>query len=319
MIVSCGEALIDFVPARTTEGEGAYVPRAGGSPFNVAVTVGRLGTPAGFLGSVSTDFFGSQLLAALHRSNVDTRYVSQLDRPSTLAFVNLESVEPEYTFYDREAAHQYWAPVSDLAPDVTMLHFGSLSLIDEPAAQQFAELMAREKGRRILTLDPNIRPTVVRGKEAAYRERLTTMLGLADVIKISGADLEWLDPLREQAAIAAGWLHGGTALVVVTGGSAGATAYARDGRTIHRAAEPIGLVDTVGAGDSFMGALLTGLAVGGVATARDLAALDDDAIGRAVAFAVAVSAITCSRAGADPPWRDEVTFPVHASGTKGTR
>jgi fructokinase len=315
MIISCGEALIDFVPARTTGGEGAYVARPGGSPFNVAVTIGRLGTPAGFLGSVSTDFFGVQLVAALRRSRVDTRYVSQLDRPSTLAFVNLESVEPEYTFYDREAAHRYWSPVTDIGADVTMLHFGSLSLIDEPAAENYARLMQREKGRRIVTLDPNIRPTVVRGKEAAYRERLTGMLGLADVIKISGADLEWFDPQREPAAIAAQWLAGGAALVVVTGGSAGATAYARDGRIVHRGAESIELVDTVGAGDSFMGALLSGLDAAGAATPAALADIDDPGIAEALAFAVRVSAITCSRAGADPPWRDEVTPPVGASGT----
>src|ERR1035441_6173963 len=147
MIVSCGEALIDFVPARTTAGEGAYVARPGGSPFNVAVTVGRLGYPAGFLGSVSSDFFGGQLLAALHKSNVDARYVSRLDRPSTLAFVNLESVEPEYTFYDSEAAHRFWAPGGEIARDVTLLHFGSLSLIDEPAADHFAQLIVCTKGR----------------------------------------------------------------------------------------------------------------------------------------------------------------------------
>jgi fructokinase len=318
MIVSSGEALIDFVPARTTAGESAYVARAGGSPFNVAVTVGRLGIPAGFLGSVSTDFFGGQLLAAMRRSNVDTRYVSRLDRPSTLAFVNLEAVEPEYTFYDAEAAHRFWAPVSDVADDVTMLHFGSLALIDEPAADHFAQLMAREKGRRIVTLDPNIRPSVVRGKEAAYRARLTTMLGLADLVKISAADLTWLDSQREPAAIAAQWLAGGAALVVVTHGADGATAYARDGRAIHRPAEPIVLVDTVGAGDSFMGALLVGLDAAGATTPAGLARIEDAAIERALTFAAEVSAITCSRAGADPPWRDEVKVSVHAGGAKGT-
>jgi fructokinase len=317
MIVSCGEALIDFVPARTTAGEGAYVARPGGSPFNVAVTVGRLGYPAGFLGSVSSDFFGGQLLAALHKSNVDTRYVSRLDRPSTLAFVNLESVEPEYTFYDSEAAHRFWAPSGEIARDVTILHFGSLSLIDEPAADHFAQLMVRQKGRCILTLDPNIRPTVVRGKEAAYRARLAAMLGLADVIKISGADLEWLDPLHAPAEIAAVWLAGGASIVVVTAGADGSTAYARDGRTIRRAALPIELVDTVGAGDSFMGALLAGLDAAGATTPAELALIDDAAIEGALAFAAEVSAITCSRAGADPPWSDEVTPPARKSGAKG--
>lgn len=319
MIVSSGEALIDFVPARTTAGESAYVARPGGSPFNVAVTVGRLGVPAGFLGSVSNDFFGSQLLGALRKSNVDTRYVTRLDRPSTLAFVSLETVEPEYTFYDSEAAHKYWAPAGDLGADVTMLHFGSLSLIDEPAADHFAQLMAREKGRRVVTLDPNIRPTVVRGKEVAYRARLGAMLAQADVIKISGADLEWFDPQQQPAAVATGWIDAGASLVVVTAGAEGSTAYASGGRTIRRAAQPIVLVDTVGAGDSFMGALLVGLDAAGATSASALAHLDDDAIGRVLGFAAQVSAITCSRAGADPPWRDEVEVPVPGDGAKGLR
>jgi len=319
MIVSCGEALIDFVPAPTVTGESAYVAHPGGSPFNVALTVGRLGVPAGFLGSVSTDFFGARLVGALRKSNVDTRYVLRLDRPSMLAFVNLESVEPEYSFYDSEAAHRYWTPVTELEADVTMLHFGSLALIDEPAAGHLAELMARECGRRIVTLDPNIRPTLVGGNETAYRERLTTMLGLANLIKISGADLTWLDAQQEPAAIAAAWVAGGASLVIVTAGADGSTAYLRDGRTIHRDAEKIDLVDTVGAGDSFMGAVLAGLDSCGVTTPHELASVADETVAEVLAFAAHVSAITCSRAGADPPWRDEVTLPVCASGAKGTR
>jgi fructokinase len=318
MIVSCGEALIDFVPAKTSGGEHAYVPRSGGSPFNVAVTVGRLGVSAGFLGSVSTDFFGTQLVDALHASNVDTRYTLRVERPSTLAFVSLESVEPEYTFYDSEAAHKQWSPAGTLAPDVTMLHFGSLSLIDEPAAGHFADLMAREKQRRILTLDPNIRPTVVRANEAPYRARLAAMLALADVIKISAVDLAWLDPGREPASAADSWLQSGATLVVLTQGADGATVFARGGRTIRRAAEPIALVDTVGAGDSFMGALLAGLELAGAASPGDLARLDDEAISTALGFAIHVSGITCSRAGADPPWRDDVTLPGRSS-VKGLR
>ncbi len=310
MIVSCGEALIDFVPARTSTGEPAYVPRPGGSPFNVAVTVGRLGVAAGFLGSVSSDFFGAQLIAALRASAVDVRYVSVMDRPSTLAFVNLESVEPEYIFYDREAAHRFWAPGVELGADVTMLHFGSLSLIDDPAAHNYADLMRREKSRRIMTLDPNIRPSVVRGNEEAYRARLGTMLGLADLIKISAADLGWLVPAGDVAATAANWLADGTAVVVVTRGADGATAYRQGRPPLHRLAEPIELVDTVGAGDSFMGALLAGFDACGVTSPDELRALDDTTVERVLGFASTVSAITCSRAGADPPWSGEVALPV---------
>jgi fructokinase len=314
VIVSCGEALIDFVPARTPAGESAYVPRPGGSPFNVAVTVGRLGVPAGFLGSVSSDFFGSRLVDALHASSVDTRYVVRLNRPSILAFVNLESAEPQYTFYDSEAAPRFWSPAAELDEDVTILHlaFGAVLPIDEPAGGNFVELFTRNKGRRILTLDPNVRANVIAGREARYRGRLTTLLGLADLIKISTADLQWLDPQLAPAAAAEAWLAGGASLVVVTSGAAGSTAYLRGSRSVTCPAPKITLVDTVGAGDSFMGALLAGLDMCGVRAPRQLDAIDTATLENVVAFATRVSAITCGRAGADPPWRGDVELPAGA-------
>jgi fructokinase len=111
----------------------------------------------------------------------------------------------------------------------------------------------------------------------------------------------------------------GASIVVITAGAEGATAYLRDGRSIHRAADPITLVDTVGAGDSFMGALLTGFTACGVKTPSDLAAVDDETVARVLTFAAQVSAITCSRAGADPPWAHEVTLPQPAGAAKGTQ
>lgn len=313
MIVACGEALIDFVPARTVAGEAAYVPRAGGSPFNVAVTVGRLGVPAGFVGSVSNDFFGTQLIDALQKSRVDTGYVVRLDRPTILAFVNLDAPEPQYAFYDKGAAPRFWAPAGDLADDVTILHlgFGAVLPIDEPVGTNFADLLASNRGRRILTLDPNVRQNVIVGRESAYRERLGALLRLVDLIKISTADLQWLDPRVTPAAAATAWLADGASLVVVTAGGDGATAYAR-GLTVACPAEQIELVDTVGAGDSFMGALLAGLDMCGINSPSRLADIDGGTIESVVAFATRVSAITCSRAGADPPWRDDVGLPLAA-------
>jgi fructokinase len=318
MIVSCGEALIDFVPARTTGGEPAYVPRPGGSPFNVALTVGRLGVRAGFLGSVSTDFFGAQLVAALAASGVDLGYVERIGAPTTLAFVNLDAPEPQYAFYDREAAPKLWAPSAPLGDDVTMLHlsFGALLPIDEPAANNFAQLLRGSHGRRIVALDPNVRQTVIAGREAAYRERLIAFLELADLIKISMADLQWLDPHAQPATVAAGWLAGGASLVLVTAGGDGSTAYASGGRVISCPAQPVVVVDTVGAGDSFMGGLLAGLDICGITDPDGLAHIDTATLETVVAFATRVSAITCGRAGADPPWRDEVVLPAVAGARK---
>jgi fructokinase len=144
------------------------------------------------------------------------------------------------------------------------------------------------------------------------------MLELADVVKVSSVDLAWLAPGRAPADVAARWLAGGTSLVVVTAGAAGSVAYARGGRSISASAQPVQLVDTVGAGDSFMGALLAGLVRCDVATPAALATIDDATIGAVLRFASSVAAITCSRAGADPPWRDEVTLPAPVGRAKGT-
>ena len=315
MIVACGEALIDFVPASTTGGEAAYVPRPGGSPFNVAVTVGRLGVPAGFLGCISNDFFGTQLIDALQASSVDSRYITRLDRPTLLAFVRLDCAEAEYAFYDTGSSPQLWAPAAELAADVTALHlsFGALLPIDEPAASNFKRLLERSKSRRIIAFDPNVRPTVIAGRKTAYHSRLATFFELADLIKISTADLAWLEPNTAPADAARGWLERGASLVVVTAGEAGSIAYTKRAGTVESPAVRIAVIDTVGAGDSFMGALLAGFELCGVRTPAQLADISRETVADVVAFATRVSAVTCSRAGADPPWRSDITLPNGAS------
>jgi fructokinase len=317
MIVSCGEALVDFVPALSAGGERAYVPRMGGSLYSVAVAAARLGVDAGFLGGISTDFFGDALVAGLRASGVDTRYVARHDRPTALAFVVVASAEPRYAFFDRDAAHRQALGTQALDPAATVAHFGSLALIDSPAADGYAALMAREAPHRIVSLDPNIRPTVAAGSERGYRARLAMLLNLAHLVKVSVADLAWLAPERDPAASAADWLAGSARLVVVTAGVDGATAYVSDGAARRYPAEPVALVDTIGAGDSFMGALLAGLVTCGITTPAALAAIDLDTLDAVLRFATHASALTCARAGADPPWRDEITLPAPSGRVKG--
>jgi fructokinase len=316
VIVACGEALIDFVPARTVAGEPAYVARPGGSPFNVALGVGRLGVPAGFLGGMSTDPFGARLLETLVTSGVGTRYVIRTGAHTALAFVDVESAEPQYTFFDTGAAYRAWETVGTLDPAVRVLHFGSIALVAEPVGDRFRELMERERGQRILSIDPNIRPGMVGAAEAAYRRRLDAMFALADVVKISRADLDWLDPCSDPADRAKRWLAGGASLVVITAGADGSTGFTRDGSRVTIAAPPVEVVDTVGAGDSFMGALLAGLTMSEITTPAALAAIEPPTLSAILRFAAAAAAITCSRAGADPPWRHEVTLPGPADGRK---
>jgi fructokinase len=317
MIVSCGEALIDFIPAsfrpaaEDAPAEAGYIPRAGGSPCNVAVGIARLDVAAGFLGALSTDLFGDVLDGHLIANGVDRRFAPRLDRPSTLGFVSLPGAgEPRYAFFGEGAADRHLT--ADLLPPpeagawtaVEALHFGSFSLSVPPVADTLSALMAREHGRRFISLDPNIRPALV-GPRPAHIERLQALIARADLVKVSEADLDWLHPGEAPAAVAARWLALGPRFVVVTLGAAGAVAFG-PGRTVSVPGRPVTVVDTVGAGDSFMAGLLAELHVTGRLAPAALAAIGDDDLAHCLAFANRVAGITCGRAGANPPRRGEL-------------
>lgn len=306
MILCHGEMLIDFIPTEARDGSLAYRPAVGGSPGNVALTIARLDVPAGFVGGLSTDFFGEQIAAMLAANHVSMDFVSRLDRPTMLAFVDLEGEEPRYAFYDYESAPRNWRleDMPPIGPEVDTLHFGSLSLIRLPAANAFAELMRREAGRRIISFDPNIRAGLVED-EADYRARLNEIFRLADVIKLSGADLAWIAPGRDIAGLAAEWLAAEARLVVLTRGGEGATLFSRSG-SVSRPAKKIRVVDTVGAGDATMGGLLAALHDRKAMSRERLEQLGSQDLADILDFALAVAAVTCSRIGADPPTRAEL-------------
>ncbi len=307
-ILSCGEALIDFLPVPAGDGAPAFRPRPGGSPFNVAVAAARLGAPTGFLGRVSTDLFGDLLAGALETNGVDTGCLRRGPEPSTLAFVAVAADgEPRYAFFGTGAADRALGPgdlPADLPASIRCLHFGSFSVMVEPAGATLEGLMRREAGRRLITLDPNLRPALVPDR-AACRARLERWLPSVDLVKVSAADLAWLCPGESPDAVAARWRCSGPAAVIVTAGPAGATvATAR--QRVAVPAVPTAVADTVGAGDSFQGALLAWLHR---AEALDRARLDraDEAFWtEAAGFAARAAARTCARPGADPPWAAEL-------------
>jgi fructokinase len=309
MIVSCGEALIDFMPI-SVDGVTAFRPFPGGSPFNVAIGLGRLQVPTSFLGRVSEDFFGDLLMETLAQNHVAHRYVRRAADPTTLGFVSHPTDgEPQYAFYANGAADRLIAE-RDL-PDtldaaVACLHFslGAISLMVEPAATTYEALMRREAGKRVIAFDPNIRPGLIPSREA-YRQRLETWVSLSDLVKVSRADLDWLYPGRNVEEAAASWHKLGPKLVVVTLGPEGAFALSNS----HRVAVPgrkVKVADTVGAGDSFHAALLAGLHDGGLLKRERLADLPDDVVQKLLERAVAAAAITCSRPGANPPTKAEL-------------
>jgi fructokinase len=307
MILVCGEALIDFVPVAHGD-EPAYVARAGGSSFNVAMGLGRLGIPVGFLGRVSTDPFGQLLRRRLEADGVDCRLLLEGDEPSTLAIVHLDAgAEPVYVFHGEGTADRL-LHVEDLAADlpdeVTALHLGSISMVREPGAAALEALMRREHGRRVISLDPNVRPSLV-GERSAYVERVESWVSLAAVVKVSRADLAWLYPGTAPDDVAEAWLARGPGLVVVTRGHDGALALtARD--RVEVAGTPVVVSDTVGAGDAFTSGLLAWLHEAGRLERTAIREIPADALERCLAFADRAAAITCTRAGAQPPTRSEM-------------
>lgn len=307
MILSCGEALIDMLPRTSTEGEACFAPYAGGAVFNTAIALGRLGAPSAFFSGVSNDMLGEILADTLIASKVDTRYLARSDRPTTVAFVKLVNGQATYAFYDEATAGRMLSTdqLPALPPEISTLFLGGISLVNDPAASTYEALQARECGTRVTMVDPNIRPGFIAGKEAPYRARVERMIGRADIVKLSDEDLHWLEGPGELTALARGILAKGPKLVFITEGAKGARAVtATQDRFV--AAQKITVVDTVGAGDTFNAGTLAALHEAGVLTKSALAAVPDAVLDAALSLGSRAAAITCSRAGANPPWRAEL-------------
>lgn len=308
MLLCCGEALIDMIPEETTDGTTAFAPRSGGAIFNTAIALGRLGVPASFLSGISTDLFGQQLLSDLYASNVDTAHVMRSDRPTTLAFVQLTKGHAKYDFYDENTAgrmlHAHDFP--NLTDDISALYCGGISLACEPCGEAYSRFISWEGRNRVVMLDPNIRPSFIKDQNS-YRERLSELLEVTDILKVSDEDLIWITGAGTSIDGAArSLLDQGPSVVIVTKGKNGAIAFTKSGHSVHAAAQEVNVVDTVGAGDAFNAGVLAHLYECSQLTANDVAGLDSSTLKSALEFGASVAARTVSRAGANPPWQDEI-------------
>lgn len=307
LFASIGEILIDFTPVVEDGRTVGFRMHLGGSPCNVAVALSRLGASVDFVGKASTDLFGRFMIARLRREGVGVRWLSGSSAPSTLAFVALDGKEPSFAFYGTGAADTLLEP-ADLPTQIaksTVLHFGSISLLQNPTSMTIGDLVEKLRGQVLLSFDPNIRPSLVHD-EPAYRRTLDQMCAAADIVKLSATDARWWFPERTIDKVAADILSLGPALVVVTRGAEGAY-----GLTAHAQAQVpapvVRVVDTVGAGDAFTAALLLTLIERGVTSRAAVAeTLDADGLQATLHVAAAAGALACTRAGADPPRREEL-------------
>jgi fructokinase len=307
MIVVCGEALIDLFVGRPDAGGIATQAVAGGSPFNVALGVARLGVSSAFLSTLSQDAFGEFLLMRLQEAGVETRFVRRVPESTTLSVVApAADGHPHYTFHS-QGADRALAPADlpDLPESVAAIAAGSYALGVEPIGSALATLIRREGDRRVISLDPNVRPRVV-GDVAAFRSRFEALLPHAAIVKGSAEDLEHFYGTRDLATVARDWLARGPGLVVVTRGEQGPLAAFR-GEVVERPTPRVDVVDTVGAGDAFTSGLLDALAGAGLLRADavdEIAQLSGDRLAGMLSHAVKVAAYTCTQAGAQPPTRE---------------
>ncbi len=308
-VVVAGEALVDLVPEA-----GLLRPLPGGAPFNVAVGLARLGVDTAYVGQLSTDGFGRLQATQLDEEGVDTSLASTTDAPTTLAVVHLDGHgEASYGFYlEGTAAAGLTATSLPTLPDSAALHvsLGAITFDTEPAGTALGALLRRERDMRVRSLDPNVRPAVIDDLQT-YRERIESAIGEVEILRFSDADITALYPARDPSEITTGWSQGrddtgrGPILVVSTRAD-GVTAWFH-GRPIEVGAEPVKVVDTVGAGDTFTAGLLAGLDAIDVLRSPDaLAAADPHAVEDALRLGVRAAAVTCTRRGADPPRRREL-------------
>ncbi|PWI19100.1 carbohydrate kinase [Streptomyces sp. Act143] len=300
MIVVAGEALIDLVP----QGPGALAgltPALGGGPYNTAVALGRLGSPTAFCSRTSSDAFGEALLDGLRQASVDVSAVQRGTEPTTLAVATIDAHgSAAYSFYVDGTADRLFTAPERLPTGTRAVSFGTCSLVLEPGASAYEELMRMAAAQGVFTaLDPNIRAGLIPDPDA-YRARFKSWLPSVSLLKLSEEDALWLGGTPRE------WLASGPSAVVITQGGDGLTAFTRDGGVHSVPGEEVDVVDTIGAGDTVNAALLHGLSALDALSAKALEALSRDDWARLLRFAARAAAVTCSRAGAEPPYAGEV-------------
>ncbi|MFW5418372.1 carbohydrate kinase [Nocardiopsis sp. CNT-189] len=306
MVIVCGEALVDMVPG---ERPGDWRALPGGGAANAAVALNRLGTAAPLLCRLSGDHFGRMLRAHLRDSGVDLGLAVDAAEPTTLAFVSFDGAgSAEYAFYLEGTADWQWSP-EELPGDVSggCVHAGTLAAVLDPGAAVLRSWLQGRRAETVVSYDVNVRPSVLPDREA-YRASARAWCDVAHILKASADDLAWLYPEQDpvDAARALQDEHG-LDLAVVTLGAEGAAALLPGEPPLRAPAPAVQVVDTVGAGDAFIGAVLADLdAKGLLAGPAALTGLDAGTAAGTLDFAAAAAALACTRPGAAPPTREEV-------------
>ena len=317
MIICCGEALIDMVqiPVSEKNSDIGFLPVPGGSSCNTAVAIGRLGIPVKFLGKVSTDFFGDIIFKYLKDNNVGDELIIRTEKNTTLAIVNTaDNQSPRYSFYTDGTSVPLFTETdlpAALPPATNCIVFGSISMTMEPVASTIKTFISKYKDENspVISFDPNVRPFKIKDKDA-YIKNFKELTAASIIAKISVEDFDYLYPSLEPEQALRKILDLGPRLAICTTGPDGSIALLRhnDG-SITKAEAPAvktKVVDTVGAGDTFHGALLSWLEMRGKLSRNALTGLSETDLYNVLCFSNKAASIVCSRKGADPPVLEDV-------------
>jgi len=290
----CGEVLIDILPAG---------PVVGGGPANTAKALARLGYDVDFIDGISSDAYGVSARKELEQDGVGLALSLRSDKPTCTATVTLDSAGgARYEFFIKGTAtfdfNASWLPdASMLKP--SLLHIGTLATIIEPGAGVLFDWAVQVGEFAPIVFDPNIRPSVM-GNRATYAATVEKWASISSIVKLSDEDIKWLYPDETLDEVAHRWISGGVSCVVVTRGAHGLIGYTEHGMEEVDGAKVI-VIDSVGAGDT-VGAII----VDGV-IAHSVAGLQGRVLNGVLHKAAVAAGITCSRAGAQPPYKHELT------------
>ena len=302
-----GEAIIDLLPSGPPR---TFQAVPGGSPYNVAVGLARLGHHATLMARLADTAFGRILRDHAQAEGIDLHAAPRAAEPATLAVVSVDaSARASYDFYLEGTADWQWtAEETGRAPEGTaVLHFGSIASWRPPGDARIHELAHRLRGRGdvLISYDPNVRPGLLVDHRHGQRV-VERALGLAHLAKASTDDIAWLYPDRKPEEVARRWLELGATVVVITSSADGAYAYTAQGWSVRRPALDVAVADTVGAGDSFTAGLIGSLIMRGQHLPADLAQCPADRLSGALDDAILVASVNCERRGNDPPTAADV-------------
>jgi fructokinase len=301
-IAVIGEALIDLVPHGAP---GGYSAQPGGSPFNVAVGLARLGHSTSLMARLADNSFGRILRRHALAEGIDLSGAPRAHEPTTLAVVSVdEHAQASYDFYQDGTADWQWTEAETASPPAgtAVLHLGSIASWTPPGDRHINALASRlrETDDVLISYDPNIRPALLDGPGHA-RKLIECTVAIAHLVKASREDIAWLYPGIDVGQVGDEWLALGASVVVVTDGADGAHLFQAGAPAQRRPGRKAAVVDTIGAGDAFTSGLLGALVRTGRHSPELLRRCPPAAMAAAVDEAILVSALTCERAGADPP------------------